>query len=117
MGCQLGVIRYWSKIAKVLYQTPEFVEDICGELSCNVAKEWNCEVCRSDLRAVSEVVNGETLVRKAIEKLETESFCNDDDTCKEYIRAFVPKAIATLSEHLKFNTIGVCKDVFQINCD
>lgn len=118
MGCQLGVIRWWSKIAKVLYQSDEFIVDMCYLMdeSCANKKEWNCQTCREDLRAVAQVSNNPELISKAIDKLKATSWCQDDQTCYDYLDSFLPAAIEYLSEHLKFNTIGVCSDVFNITC-
>lgn len=117
MGCQLGVIRWWSKIAKVLYQTDEYIIDICHLMdeSC-LNKEWNCETCREDLRKVAQISNNPELVAKAIGQLKQQTWCKDDETCYEYLEAFLPAAIEYLSDHLKFNTIGLCSDIFNITC-
>ena len=132
MQCQLDVIKYWSRIFRAIHASTKVVPAICNHINenCKPAdgfrrligqrnqypKAWDCDTCKEDLKLVVEAASDDKIIGNAMESLKGEALCNGNDECVKFVEDFFPAAVKGLAHELLFRRIGICTDLYAVEC-
>ena len=126
-GCKLGVQTWWPQIAALLFNdgaAPFVCNGLNGECELPNFKAWDCDTCKADVAAVSQLYQTEESVGFIVDFLAGDDFCGaqglDEATvevCADIISRFMPAAIGTLFGYLEAVAQDACAQVFDGICE
>ena len=91
----------------------------------NFRNTWDCNTCISDVSAVSDLMASDISLQNIVVALQGDGFCEDPsmelnenqvETCKMFIKDFLPPCVKAVMEMLKTRSDEACNEFFDGIC-
>ncbi len=126
-GCKLGFETWWPQINSLIFndRAGAFVcHGLNGECQLPNFRAWNCQTCKTDVKAVAELYMEQRTHHMIVEFLSGEMFCGAQGldeagvhVCQDVVRKVIPHAIDVIFKHLEGNLGHACHQIYDGVCE
>ena len=81
----------------------------------NIGKFYqDCETCKEDLQKVVDAASDDKIIDNVKIILNGEAYCKGDGNCVQFIETYFSGFVKGLANHLQFQRIGTCSDLYGV---